>query len=444
MVASYFSFLYQESCQVATAEIEQLYTISGVSNYQRALCSLMGDKNYSDQRSLVRLPFDEDLHVSVKEMVDKKQQLEAQTLIVVGIGGSSLGTRAVYQAIKGRLHTSMGFTPRVYFAETVDADRMATILTIVRNELDQERAVVVVVVTKSGTTTETVANFHVLRELLHQYRPHDYKKYFVMITDKGSPLWNFSVHEGYDVLEIPQCVGGRYSVFSPVGLFPLALLGIDIDALVQGAQEAVLHETQESCQNNNAFVSAALQYLHYKRAMTISDLFLFAVDLEAIGKWYRQLLAESIGKEFDRDGKKVVAGITPTVSIGSIDLHSLAQLYLGGPRDKFTTFVTIQKPHHTISINPDMPIGSGCQMLKNKDFATIMQALVEGTKKAYKQNSLPFCSIALPEKTERFIGQFLQFKMIEMMYLGFLLHVDPFDQPNVELYKKEVQKLLQS
>ncbi len=189
-------------------------------------------------------------------------------------------------------------------------------------------------------------------------------------------------------------------------------------------------------QNNPAMMSALIQYYHYKRGVSINDLFLFSVDLEAMGKWYRQLMAESIGKEFDRQGKQVLMGITPTISLGSIDLHSVAQLYLGGPRDKCTTFVTVEKNTHTIVVPQD---GAG---LGGKTFSEIMHALSEGTKEAYLKNNRPFCSVVVPEKSEYSIGQFLQFKMIEVMYLGFLCNVDPFDQPNVEMYKREAQRIL--
>ena len=148
-------------------------------------------------------------------------------------------------------------------------------------------------------------------------------------------------------------------------------------------------------------------------------------------------MAESIGKEFDRQGKQVLMGITPTISLGSIDLHSVAQLYLGGPRDKSTTFVTVEENECMVKVPEEAPGFSG------HSFAEIMHALSEGTKEAYLKNSRPFCSVILPKKNEYSIGQFLQFKMMETIYLGFLCNVDPFDQPNVELYKREAQKLLE-
>ena len=149
------------------------------------------------------------------------------------------------------------------------------------------------------------------------------------------------------------------------------------------------------------------------------------------------MMGESIGKELNKSGERVLIGITPTVSLGTIDLHSVAQLYLGGPRDKFTTFVTVEAGHEEIKI----PAEASC--LQNKTLVQLMHAFVQGTQIAYQKNNRPFCTLTLPRKNEFFIGQFLQYKMLEIMYLGYLLEVNPFDQPNVELYKQEVKNILQ-
>lgn len=438
----FFTFDYNQSASIHEHVIKSVAFDYDLESEVHAFKETLDRGTYSNPRSSVLLPFDRALHDQTKRVAQQKKLLAPTVLVVVGIGGSSLGAKAVHQAIHGRFYHANEPVLRVYFAETVDADRMFTILTVLEKELIKGHAVLITVITKSGTTTETIANFHVLLSLLIKHRPHDYKEYIVAITDKDSPLWRFASEEGYALLPIPKVVGGRYSVFSPVGLFPLLMAGVDTDLLLQGAQESVARCTNFCFETNPALMSALLQFIHYKRGISISDLFLFSVDLESVGKWYRQLMGESIGKEFDKNGKKVGAGITPTVSLGSIDLHSLAQLYLGGPRDKFTTFVTIETTAHQITINPELYIEQVCSNLRGKRFDEVMYALVEGTKRAYLKNDRPYCSVVLPEKTERYIGQFLQFKMMEMVYLAYLLHVDPFDQPNVELYKRETHALL--
>ena len=432
-------FSYRESCGIAERDLLALASSKNVEAERVNLADLFQKKiSYQTPYASLEVPFDESIQQRVLEVATQKKKLAPTILVVVGIGGSSLGAKAVYQALFGRLRTAIHGNdfPPLYFAETVDADRMFTILSVLEQELALGNNVLINVVTKSGTTTETVANFQVILALLKKYRPDDYAELVVVTTDKNSPLWCLAQHEKFTCLEIPTMVGGRYSVFSPVGLFPLAMVGVAIEKLCAGARSMVTRCLDTDMQNNPAMMSALIQYYHYQRGVTINDLFLFSVDLEALGKWYRQLMAESIGKEFDKQGKQVLMGITPTISLGSIDLHSVAQLYLGGPRDKCTTFVTVEKNAHTITV-PE-----GVAALGGRTFFEIMRALSEGTQEAYRKNARPFCSVALPVKNEFYLGQFLQFKMIEIMYLGFLCNVDPFDQPNVELYKREAQRLL--
>ena len=244
-------------------------------------------------------------------------------------------------------------------------------------------------------------------------------------------------------MHIPKNVGGRYSVFSPVGQFPLAIIGLDIKELLQGACDAVQQCTLPEVEKNPAALSSIIKYEHYKNnAVNINDLFVFSVQLEAMGRWYRQLMGESLGKEFDIDGNKVDVGITPTFSVGSTDLHSVGQLYLGGPRDKFITFLDIEEYKGPIAV-PNFPeFKNLVAKIQGKTLPSIMDAILKGVKEAYKKNERPFCSLVLPTLSPYYMGQLLQFYMIEIMYLGFLLRVNPFDQPHVELYKEETRKLL--
>ena len=195
---------------------------------------------------------------------------------------------------------------------------------------------------------------------------------------------------------------------------------------------------------NPALIPATLLFLNLKAQKTINDNFFFAPQLESLGKWYRQLMGESIGKENDIDGKTIRSGINPTVSIGSTDLHSMGQLYLGGPADKFTTFIWARNHEDAVSLpkNPLMP--ELVPNLHGKSAQQIMEAILEGTKTAYSKQEIPYMEIVLAEISAYTLGEFLQFKMIEMMYLGKLMNVNTFDQPNVELYKQETKKILSS
>jgi len=351
-----------------------------------------------------------------------------------------LGAKAIHEALNGRYYNELSSCP-VYFLETIDATDMLEVEKLITNILKAGKKILVNVVTKSGTTLETVANFQVVLSLLKIYFPKTYSEYVVVTTDKDSILWNMAEQEQFDRLEIPTLLGGRYSVFSAVGLFPLLFIGIDIDQLLEGAQ-SMFTRCLEPVETNPAALSALLLFMHYQSERVIHDTFLFSVELENVGKWYRQLMGESIGKEHNVQGKKVEVGITPTVSVGSIDLHSVAQLYLGGPRERFTTFITIEHFSNDVIV-PDLPVfKNSFSWIQNRSFSTLIKAISSGTQKAYQKNNRPFCSILLPEKDEYSLGQLLQMKMLEIVYLAHLLEINPFDQPHVELYKKETHQIL--
>lgn len=396
---------------------------------------------YETPYGCLHLPADTDQINHVKNIVAQIRELQPSTLVVVGIGGSNLGTMAVQEALLGKFNNQKQ-NLKMYYADTVDTDYIADILSFVEQELRNKKTVIINIVSKSGTTTETVANGQLFIELLQRYHGAQYHTYVVVTTDRDSALWRIAEQERYAALEIPRLVGGRYSVFSPVGLFPLGLMGIDIEQLCAGAAAITSVCIAPDFATNPALQSAATLFFHHQQQRTIHDTFLFSVALESVGKWYRQLMGESIGKERDVNGNSVHRGITPTVSIGSTDLHSVGQLYLGGPRDKITTFVTVERTHGVGTVPEHSPLQSLVPHIQDKQLATIMAAIVTGTERAYEQNSVPYMTIALPEISARYIGQLMQLKMYEMVYLGYLLHVNPFDQPNVESYKQETRKIL--
>ena len=187
-------------------------------------------------------------------------------------------------------------------------------------------------------------------------------------------------------------------------------------------------------------ISAALLYAAYQKKIPIADLFIFSVDLLGLGNWYRQLMGESIGKCPVRNGVPTPVGITPTVSMGSNDLHSVTQLYLAGPKDRFTTFVRIAQWQHELDIPRTK--NNLAPHLAGKSLATLFDAIVQGTMRAFAKAERPFAVYTLENKSARTIGYFMQMNMIQMMYLGALLEVNPFDQPQVELYKKETRRIL--
>ncbi len=432
------TFSYRDSARISSRELSE---VAGklqeeIQNMKKAV--LLG---YDDDRASINLPHDREMLSSVEAMVRKKRRLKPLYLVVVGIGGSNLGTMAVQEAVLGTSYNLFSPETKILYADTVDSDSMKSILRTIEPLLEEGGNVLINGVSKSGATTETVANFEILVEALAKSKK-DYEEYVVITTDKDSKLWYLALKNGFGVQEIPKRVGGRYSVFSPVGVLPLGIIGVKIDSLLEGAAWMRDRCLNEDLEENPASLGAALLYLHHKQGKSISDLFLFSNDLESVGKWFRQLMAESIGKEYNRKGERIFAGITPTVSTGSTDLHSMAQLYLGGPYDKFTTFVRVGKNNSEIAV-PDLEeystLVSGIQ---KKPLSDIMDAILEGVKVAFGNGKRPFAEITLPDKSEASIGQLLQLEMMEMMYLGALLGVNPFDQPNVEMYKSETRKIL--
>ncbi len=397
-------------------------------------------RGYEDERASINLPIDD--HQEVRRVVEEKRELDPEYLVVVGLGGSNLGTVAVQEAVLGRLYNQVTEKTKILYADTVDSGLLQYITALLESVLRRGGNVIINGVSKSGGTTETVANFQILVELLKRYKK-DHHDFVVVTTDTGSRFWKFAKGEGYEVLEMPRLVGGRYSVFSPVGLFPLGLLGIDTDRLLSGAREMRDRCLQMEVGENPAALSAAHIFLHSRRGRNIYNLFLFSPDLESLGKWYRQLMGESIGKRCSREREAVFEGITPTVAIGSTDLHSMAQLYLGGPQDKYTTFVGVDEPTAEVRLPEVETYSSLVEGIRGRSLKEIMDAILQGVKVAYVKGKRPFSEITLPDMSERSIGQILQYKMMEMMYLGFLLDVNPFDQPNVEEYKVETRRILE-
>ncbi|MBI2107941.1 hypothetical protein HYU10_03660 [Candidatus Woesearchaeota archaeon] len=431
-------FSYQGTCGFSNSEVYS--AAKKLAPEIQMMNEAAKSGNYNDERSSINLPADRGSVKCILELAGKFTN--AEYVVVIGIGGSNLGAMAVFEAIKGRLCSSpSGSNAKMLFADTVDPDSITGIGDIIRNALKSGKKIVINAVTKSGTTTETIANFLVLLDIFKRCEP-DYRNCIVITTDRNSKLWEIAVREKLHILEIPGKVGGRYSVFSAAGLFPLKAAGINVSDMLKGAIEMRGQCLSNDIEKNPAALSAAILYLHYRKGIRINDSFFFANDLESAGKWYRQLMGESVGKKNDLSGRAVNAGITPTVSIGSTDLHSMAQLYLGGPYDKYTTFTRVQKFRNSVKIPSYRELVPLAPKIQEKGMTEIMDAILKGVQAAFRSGKRPYSEVMLPEKSERYIGQLLQFKMIEMMYLGSLLEVNPFDQPNVEDYKKETRKIL--
>lgn len=438
------TFDYQQTSQVTQQELNASSAplIPIIQSIKKNL-----ESGYETPYAPLYLPYqiadaDDEIFQSIKDTADNIKKLNPTLIIVIGIGGSNLGTIAVQEALLGKFYNFQPNHMKIHYADTVDSDYIWDIYLLAQQELEADHSIIINVVSKSGTTLETIANVEIFIELLQSYVGDEFNNYIVATTDNGSALWHYAQNKKITCLEIPENVGGRYSVFSAVSLFPLALIGIDIDSLLFGARTMLEHCLTEQLEVNYAAISASLLYIYYKRNITVHNSFIFSVDLASVGAWYRQLIGESLGKEKDKQGNVVHVGITPLVSIGSTDLHSVGQLYLSGRKDIFTTFINVDQNKSACQIPNQDEIAHLVKGIANRDLTSLMHVIVQGTQQAYQEKSLPFATITLPEKSAYYIGQLLQLNMCQIIYAGHLLNINPFDQPNVEAYKKNVRKIL--
>lgn len=423
-------FHYKKTALLSTEQITK--TANSLSEYINHLNVVAKENNYEADEASMNLPFDEDLLVKINKLTKKKKSEQLKYLIIIGIGGSNLGTKAIYDAFYGFYDTIQNTRfPKIIFLDTQDEEVLTKTGELIKS-LQSKEEVLINAISKSGGTTETAANLEVVYNAFSK-KFGDINDRIVITTDEGSQMQKIAEAKQIDFLNLPKKVGGRFSVFSAVGMFPFAVMGFSIESLRSSTQNMRNMCLESTIESNPALLSASILYLHYKNGKNINDNFIFLPQLESLGKWYRQLMGESIGKNGE--------GITPTVSIGSTDLHSVGQLYLGGRKDKVTTFIYGENKKYESAV-PSETYFNLVEAIKGKNIHEIMKAIIDGTKIAYQKQELPFMEIILDTVTEESLGAFMQFKMMEMMYLGKLIGVNTFDQPQVELYKVETKKIL--
>jgi len=392
------------------------------------LCCARDSRVYDTPFSFVYAPYDDKTIARINELVREKKTLGYSRVLVIGIGGSSLGAQALTDAL-----LSGSDTIRVQYADTVDPVESGQLYAQLECFLQNGEQLLLVMVSKTGTTIESLAHFSVFVELLKRYRASSYQQYVVVISTEASVLAAHAHERGYSFLSIPGAIGGRYSVFTAAGLFVLAALGVDIDQLCSGARYILDTHFDQSLVWSSAAKSALCIYQNYCRGAIVLDYFIFSKVCCGIGAWFRQLVGESLGKK-SVDG--IARHIVPTVSIGSNDLHAVAQLYLGGQPPLFTQFVTFD------SYQTDKTIAASefGQDLSHLTYSALMNVFFDATQRAYDELANPYLHMRVPALTPFYVGQLLQFHMLQVVYLGALLQVNQFDQPQVELYKKYVRE----
>jgi len=363
-----------------------------------------------------------------------------ENLIVLGIGGSALGNIALQSALNPVTYNLMPAEqrsgPRLFVLDNVDPQLVGrTLEEVARSDPGFERTVVNVI-SKSGETAETASQFMIARTLLHKALGDRHAEHIIAITDpEAGTMRSICDAEGYRTLPVPEGVGGRFSVLSPVGLFSAAMCGIDLEALLDGAASMDTACQRADFRSNPAAVLAWLLIEHSRRGKPNHVLMPYSNALYFLADWFRQLWAESLGKRHDVEGNEVFAGATPIKALGATDQHSQVQLYREGPNDKVIGFVEVQ----TFEDDVVVPSGLDVENLKYLQGATLgelLRAEKRATEFALVESERPNFTIRFPEITAFHVGEFIMLWEVATAYAGLMLNINAFDQPAVETGKK--------
>lgn len=360
-------------------------------------------------------------------------------IVLLGIGGSALGALCIQQSLTHLYENELPNrkSPRFHVLDNIDPVMIREIEDII-----DYATTLFIVVTKSGGTPETVSQYFYFRSRVHAQKC-DPKKHFVFVTDpKTGLLRRIAEDERIFVFDIPPNVGGRFSVLTAAGLLPAAYIGVNIRQLIKGAQEMRDRFLSTSFEDNLPFQIASTQYLLGKKGKDIHVIMPYAQKLIRFADWYRQLLAESIGKAKNEKDKIVHAGLTPVNALGVTDQHSQSQLYNEGPNDKFIMFITVNDMGKTLRIPALYPDDSSVAFLHNTSFNELMHVEKQGTALAYTKNNRPNITITIDAIDPYHLGQLCMLFEGATAFLGEFYGVNAFNQPGVELAKQLTKKLL--
>ncbi|MBO7201080.1 MAG: glucose-6-phosphate isomerase [Bacteroidales bacterium] len=384
----------------------------------------------------VTLPneIDESLLASIKRDAEEIAS-KAQIYVVIGIGGSYLGARAVIEALQTDLDVldkSRKNPYIIYAGHTLSEDYYSQLLNVLNNY-----DYALTVISKSGTTTEPAVAFRILKNHIeNKYGKEEAKSRIIAITDqrKGA-LHDIAVKEGYKMYVIPDNVGGRYSVLTPVGLLPIAVAGYDIKKLVKGACEMkAICIQHSSVMDNPALLYAAVRNILYRKGKNIEMMVIYEPSLKYIAEWWKQLYGESEGK----DGK----GILPHSVTFTTDLHSMGQYIQDGERIMFETVLNVKHSNTNVNIPYDEEDADGLNYLQQRTITEINHAAVEGTTLAHVSGGVPVMKIEMPKIDETILGELIYMMEYACGVSGYMLDVNPFDQLGVEEYKHNMFHIL--
>ena len=391
----------------------------------------------SDFLGWVDLPvnYDKDEFERIKAAA-KRIQENSDALIVIGIGGSYLGARAAIEMLTNNFYNSLPKSKRktpaiFYVGNNISSTYMAELLDAVEG-LD----ISVNVISKSGTTTEPAIAFRIFKDLLEKkYGKEEAKKRIYATTDaKKGALKNLADNEGYETFVIPDDVGGRFSVLTAVGLLPIAAAGINIDEMMQGAADAREKYSNPSLKENECYQYAVVRNCLYNKGKNIEILVDYEPSIHYFNEWWKQLYGESEGKD--------QKGIFPAAVDFTTDLHSMGQFIQEGSRTMFETVINVEKPKHSVIIESNEENLDGLNFLAGKTMDEVNKCAFHGTVLAHNDGGVPNMILNVPELTPYYFGQMVYFFEKAVGISGYLLGVNPFNQPGVEAYKKNMFALL--
>ena len=373
--------------------------------------------------------YDKEEFARIKDAANRIQK-DCDAFIVIGIGGSYLGAKAVIEFLSTA--STKENAPEIYYAGcNISASYLNELLYVC-----EHKNVCINVISKSGTTTEPAVAFRILRAFLEKkYGVEEANRRIYVTTDKArGTLKSFATQQGYETFVIPDDVGGRFSVLTAVGLLPVAVAGIDIDALMEGANAARLDYSDADLNKNDAYKYAAMRNILYRKGKYLELLVGYEPFVGTLQEWWKQLYGESEGK----DGK----GIFPASVIFSTDLHSLGQYIQEGERMLFETVLSVADTKSTFAIPYDEANIDGLNFLAGRDINELKQTAMKATQLAHVDGNVPNIHIEIAERSAYSLGYLIYFFELACAMSGYLLGVNPFDQPGVEEYKNNMFAML--
>lgn len=438
---------YKNADAAVIGEENGLNIQSEFGAYQDTIANIIKDLNQRKDKpgqwlQWMNLGYNEETLWYVKEYAAMVKD-RFENILVLGIGGSALGGIAVTEALLKPYWNLLSEEqregmPRIFFLDNIDPDSMNGLFEV----LDLSKTLVNVI-TKSGDTAETMSQFMIVKDRLEKELGDNYRYNIVATTDKRTGiLRQIAEQEGYKTFVVPDDVGGRFSVFSAVGLLPFALVGIDVDAIVNGIKDMDLALKNTDINENIAAQNALIHFLmDTKKGKNLSVMMPYSSRLKYVSDWYVQLWAESLGKNKDKDDKDVHVGPTPIKALGATDQHSQIQLYNEGPNNKLINFIRVEEFDTTLEI-PNIFEYTGIGYLGGKSINRLINAEADSTRVALSDYGRPTVTITIPKIDAYHIGQLLYMLEVQTAITGELYHINTFNQPGVEQAKNYTYALM--